>query len=565
MAGRTENDTANNKSDKIKRGDTTPNISRTISMAEYEVMIKQQCPLPPRKFMYRPHINENKWTKPTTAWFYENSFWIKCEEEDNKIYEVIFRNTKDFKKYRKRVYAMRTADEYIDCFKLQKSESIYKMLTSAVGEDINAMSKSDKKEITRSPDSNLDDAPTNAAVYASKFKPKWWDRFVFLGVFGRVLLNAFYIIYNFVTINEVPTEYRIFVGIVVGIEAVLFIISASRCGYNLWSLMTRVCQGDTTHFQCKNVPVHLRQLGSLSVMRYLPSGESVKMFKKRGKEWLNERKANYKFEMKNSHKFKCCVRLRWLILAILDVIGPLVAIFSLLFKMAQLDFQWEVFQNWEWIEILTYFAFVNQVAGIRKVRYIEIDSLQHFIFSGSDIKMDATENLLLEWWWNYTMVSVLANICSEFKYPVFDSIIFWYNLNVRRIQLLFKDHGGHEGRHFFDLKSKSNGTQWKVDFKKYDTKIKVLSQTNLHLNLSETEDDHTDNKDAFKAPVVSPAVVLNNTSEEEEVLMTETMEEELKVQSADDSTDNKQNVEEETKDNDENGNDADVGTVVDPE
>ena len=173
------------------------------------------------------------------------------------------------------------------------------------------------------------------SVYAVKFKPKWWDRIAFLGVFGRVLLNAFYIIYNFVTIDNVPAQYQVFVGIVVGIEAVLFLISLFRFSYNMWSLVRRVCRGDTTHFQCKNVPVHLRQLGSLSVLRYLPSGESVAMFKKRGKEWFNEKRANYEFEMKNSHKFRCCVRVRWLILAVLDVVGPFVAIFSLLFKMAQ--------------------------------------------------------------------------------------------------------------------------------------------------------------------------------------------------------------------------------------
>ena len=206
MASRTDNVAGTAASEKIKRGDTTPNVSRTISKAEYEVMIKHQCPLPPRRFMYRPQINQTKWTKPTTAWFYENAFWIKCEEEeDGKIYEVIFRNTKDFKKYRKRVYAMRTVDEYIECFKLQKSQSIYKMLHSAVGDDMKAMTKSDKKELTLHPDDDQqrDGGITNAAVYAAKFKPKWWDRIAFMAVFGRVLLNAFYIIYNFVTINVI--------------------------------------------------------------------------------------------------------------------------------------------------------------------------------------------------------------------------------------------------------------------------------------------------------------------------------------------------------------------------
>ena len=71
----------------------------------------------------------------------------------------------------------------------------------------------------------------------------------------------------------------------------------------------------------------------------------------------------------------------------------------------QLNFQFDVLGEWQWFEIIGYFAFVNQVAGIRKVRKIEIDALEHFIFSGSDIKLSVEENLLLFTWWNYTIVS----------------------------------------------------------------------------------------------------------------------------------------------------------------
>ncbi len=77
------------------------------------------------------------------------------------------------------------------------------------------------------------------------------------------------------------------------------------------------------------------------------------------------------------------------------------------------------------------------------MRNIEIGAVQHFIFSGSDVKMSEEEALLLDVWWNYTMVSCVANICEEFKFPVYDSMIFWYNLSVRRIQLLFIKKGGN--------------------------------------------------------------------------------------------------------------------------
>ena len=334
MAGRVDNVSASEQTTDSQRrdgADSTPTVSRTISVEEYEAMIGEQCPLPPRRFMYRPSEGVDKWSGVTTAWFYSDAFWIRNEEDRSKIYEVIFEQSSEFKKYRKRVYAMRTVDEYIGHFKLQKSVPIYRMLNSAVNLDFLDIPIPKKSKSQFAGNRGM----SQSAVYAVKFMPKWWDRIVFLGVFGRVLLNAFYIIYNFVTIESVPPEYQIFVGVVVGIEAILFLIAFVRFSYNLWSLMSRMCRGDTTHFQTKNVPDHLRQLGSLSVLRYLPNGESVAMFRKRAKEWINEKRANYQFEMKNSHKFRCCVAIRWLVLAVLEVVGPFVAVFSLLFKMAQ--------------------------------------------------------------------------------------------------------------------------------------------------------------------------------------------------------------------------------------
>merc|ERR1711879_730886 len=143
--------------------------------------------------------------------------------------------------------------------------------------------------------------------------------------------------------------------------------------------------------------------------------------------------------------------------------------------------------------------------------------------------------------------------------------------------------------HFLDLKKKDKDKQWKVDFKKYDTKIKLASQ--MQLALGDTEEFVSDiDGDAGKddAGTKGPAVIPSNASEEEEVLMTGLMEEELKVQSADDydgdggdkrandENTNDENrddgddnaketeplVEEETKDNDGNVNQDDANMVV---
>ena len=111
------------------------------------------------------------------------------------------------------------------------------------------------------------------------------------------------------------------------------------------------------------------------------------------------------------------------------------------------------------------------MAGIRKVRSIEIEALQHFIFSGSDIKLSQEEKLLMHAWWNYTLVSCVANICDEFRFPVYDSIVFWYHLSVRRMQLLFKDHGNLEGAQFMD----KTGRKTKRTSFKYDEMIASLA------------------------------------------------------------------------------------------
>lgn len=447
----------------------------TISLTEYEALKDNQCPLPPRKYTYFNEDNK-RCSIVTTAWFYKDQFWIK-ELETNKVYATDWSNNKrEFEKYKLRINQMRTVDEYISGFGLTSSVKIYKMLTEAMNKDAVTPRT---LGVLKGNNINI----TNATLYAKKFNPTWTNRIGFLFVALRAILNAYFIVTNFVTINNVPKNFRIFVFIIVCIEALLWIIAFSRTMYNIYSLLKRVCTGSTTHFQVKNIPDNMRSLASLSVMRYLPNGEQLQMFKKRGGEWLNDKKAAYKFEVRASRKMcRPLVMFRWFILSILDIIGPFVAVFSLLFKMAQLNFQFDALDEWKWFEIIGYFAFVNQVAGIRKVRKIEIDALEHFIFSGSDIKLSQEENLLLDVWWNYTLVSCVANICDEFKFPVYDSMIFWYNLNVRRIQLLFKDHQGFEGKDFIAKDGKK--TTLKID---YDQDILQKSKQNVYANTVEQQ------------------------------------------------------------------------------
>lgn len=298
----------------------------TISFEEYTLIQENQCPLPPRRYEY---INEQgqRIRIRTTAWFYRDKFWVK-EENTNKVYAVDI-SQKELKKHKHRINQMRTVDEYISEFSLTSSVQIYKMLTAAINPD--ALSQSTKAALLNNTNTNF----TGATLLAKKFNPTWKNRIGFSFVIGRAILNAYFIISNFIRIEEVPADYRIFVFIIVCIEALLFFIAAVRTLYNFYSLMRRMCTGSTTHFQVKNIPENLRQIGSLSVIRYLPNGEAIGMANKRIPEWISSKKASFKFQLANAYKFKYLVMLRWCVLTVLDVIGPIVAVFSLLFKIAQ--------------------------------------------------------------------------------------------------------------------------------------------------------------------------------------------------------------------------------------
>ena len=94
-------------------------------------------------------------------------------------------------------------------------------------------------------------------------------------------------------------------------------------------------------------------------------------------------------------------------------------------KKKKISFAFDVlFSDWNIIEIIRYFAFVNQVASIRKVSTIETQAIQHFVFSGKNAVMSVEERILMNAWWNFTLVSCVANISAYFPFPIFDSMVY---------------------------------------------------------------------------------------------------------------------------------------------
>lgn len=134
-----------------------------------------------------------------------------------------------------------------------------------------------------------------------------------------------------------------------------------------------------------------------------------------------------------------------------------------------MDFSVDVLlSHWDLFAIVRYFAFVNQVAGIRKVRETEMGAIEHFVFSGKNVILSKEEAFMIDIWWNFTLVSCVANICHQFLFSNFDSMVFWYCLNPRELQYLLKKQST-EGTQY--LTTSSAGVVLRIDTGKYDRDI----------------------------------------------------------------------------------------------
>ena len=134
------------------------------------------------------------------------------------------------------------------------------------------------------------------------------------------------------------------------------------------------------------MPMQIREMASTSVLRFLPSGESTNRLRKRFKERWAEILEDYRFTVEAARKHRTVVDIRERINILFILSGPLLAILALVFKIANIDLNPDNlftidkgFLNWVFY-MVTYAGFVNQIASIRKVRLIEMQALQHFVF-----------------------------------------------------------------------------------------------------------------------------------------------------------------------------------------
>ena len=263
-------------------------------------------------------------------------------------------------------------------------------------------------------------------------------------------LNGYFVISSLITSakSEYDTEAMNTAALVMGIcEVILYAdILLSDIFSNACIMAYELMTGDTVYLETKLIATEIRSLSTLSILRYMPSVELVTSWLVHWKETVSKIVANIWLLCKNNTS-GLSVRTNWFArifsipVYLVETLAPILALFAVLVKIKQLEFTVEKDPSyWEYSEFLTFFAFLNQVAGLRVLRKVETASIQHFVFSGADATLNTEELLLLDKWWNVTLLSAVANL----KLNWYDQMVFWNALDPQKIQLLLKNHEASE-------------------------------------------------------------------------------------------------------------------------
>jgi len=92
----------------------------------------------------------------------------------------------------------------------------------------------------------------------------------------------------------------------------------------------------------------------------------------------------------------------------------------------------------DWLKFL---GFLNQITGIREINRLELDTIEHFIFSNDNCKLEETEKHMLQDWWDRAVVSAVSTSdqCSgRSAKAIFNSIAYWSSLSREKMEKLLK-------------------------------------------------------------------------------------------------------------------------------
>jgi len=401
----------------------------------WPILNATQCPLIPDQYDEDGTL--------CSIYYFNDAFWKQCDGDDGSAdcRKVLLADDDGGCRHRKckdDAELMLAVDRYTSNVSINTSLQLYDKLKIALREKT----------------TDYDDGDSRNDVY-QKLVPTKLGRLMFLSVSFTSTLNGYFIAESIRVASQgaYGSQWATVLALVMTIsEAILFCnLFLVDIVVNSLIMAYRAASGQTTYVQTKTIALQLRNLSTLSILRYLPSIEIVSAAVVNWKETLAKISSGMILVLKNSltnveNSTKCGAGTLKTVLDIIfaipcyiiEVFAPLLAVYAILVKIKQLSFviDSEPFGGWGFSEYLTFIGFLNQVAGLRVLRNIEKQSIQHFVFSGHDAELDTDELLLLDKWWNVTVLSAVSSL----QLGLIDNMVFWYSLDPRKIQLLLKHH-----------------------------------------------------------------------------------------------------------------------------
>eukprot|EP01084_Bolivina_argentea_P213925 363241_1 len=413
--------------------DQTSIVSTTVNNEEvdneevdkealWQILQITQCPLMPCKYESDHKLE--------AAYYFNDEFWTKDETADNDTCRIISFKNDSGKKRRKAkddAELMIAIDAYTNTVYIDSSFEIFEKLAIALRES-----------------TGDDDGDYSNDAY-QKLMPTMIGRISFLSVILSTLLNGYFLYVSLYAATEgnYNTEFMNNAALVMAMcELILFanIAFGSVMSFGI-GLIWALCTNNSTCVQSKGIAESLRELSALSILRYMPSIEIVANFIIHWKESISKIFTDAYFlfcDCACDTRVNGCTWIFSVPCFVIEKFAPILALYGIVIKMKQLEFaiQGEPFVNWELGQYIAFFAFLNQVSGLRVLRNIEKQCLQRFVFGGSCGSLDMDQLLILDDWWKVTLLSAVSNLHLHW----YDDMVFWYLLDAQKITLLLRSH-----------------------------------------------------------------------------------------------------------------------------
>ena len=405
-----------------------------------------QCPLQPTQY---------ETFGLCRSWYFSGEMWAAKGDDSVEIIEFELEQKK--RKAIEDAELMMAVDQYISCVHINKSHEIYNKLLNAREEAHGADDGNDEN------DSYQELIPGNTG------------RLTFLLSVFAAVLNGYFLVYGLSKTVKNPHESYLwqFIALLMGIcEVYLYTnILINEIVVNLYSVFFKFRAGDSAHLETKEIAMHIKNLSALSLLRYMLSVELVTSYLINWKETSERISAAFTLACKSqentSKRTKNRVsRIFAMPIFLVETLAPFLSVFGIYVKIQQLDFIY-IGDTWTLMQWMTFFAFMNQIAGLRVLQGVEISTIQHFVFSGSDASMNTEELLLLDDWWNITLLSVVGNLQLNWL----DNMVFWYSLDPKTTELLLKNHVVPETKDRQKFSVLQTARESDIILEEYDAKV----------------------------------------------------------------------------------------------